>query len=146
MYEKPIPTIDADSIEYWSGAKAGKLMLQYSKVSNEYFLYSRSLGKTINDENIEWKEVSGNGEIYSFTYVHTPAGEAFKDDVPYIVAIITLKEGARIISNVITEDVTNISIGDRVKVIFEKHIVLLVHIVHNGKKQSKPKLIRFFKH
>ena len=119
MYEKPIPTIDADSIEYWSGAKAGKLMLQYSKVSNEYFLYSRSLGNTMNDENIEWKEVSGNGEIYSFTYVHAPAGEAFKDDVPYIVGLITLEEGARIISNIIVNKNEKIKIGDKVKVYFE---------------------------
>ena len=120
MPGKPIPTIDADSIEYWNGAKSEKLMLQYSKDSNEYFLYSRSLGNTINDENIEWKEVSGNGEIYSFTCVHAPAGEAFKDDVPYIVALITLKEGARIISNIIVDKNEKIKIGDKVKVYFEK--------------------------
>ena len=35
MPDKPIPTIDADSIEYWNGAKSEKLMLQYSKDSNE---------------------------------------------------------------------------------------------------------------
>ena len=120
MPDKPIPTIDADSIEYWNGAKSEKLMVQYSKDSNEYFLYSRSLGNTINDENIEWKEVSGNGEIYSFTYVHAPAGEAFKDDVPYVVALITLKEGARIISNIIVDKNEKIKIGDKVKVYFEK--------------------------
>jgi len=120
MSKKPIPTVDADSIEYWNGAKLGKLMLQYSKVSSEYFLYSGSLGNTINDENIVWKEVSGNGEIYSFTYVHTPAGEAFKDDIPYIVALITLKEGARIISNVMIDKNEKIKIGDKVKVYFEK--------------------------
>ena len=96
-------------------------ILQYNKNSNEYFLYSSSLGGAKHNENIEWKEVSGRGEIYSFTLVHAPAGEAFKDDIPYIVALITLEEGARIISNIIIEEGEKISIGDRVTVHFEKY-------------------------
>ena len=95
-------------------------MIQYSLDTKEYFLYSKQLTNSTDSKNIEWREVSGKGKIYSFTIVHAPAGPAFKDETPYIVASIELEEGARIISNVITEDVTNVSIGDRVKVIFEK--------------------------
>ena len=36
------------------------------------------------------------------------------------MASIELEEGARIISNIITKDIENISIGDSVKVVFEK--------------------------
>tara|TARA_B100001559_G_C15944932_1_gene369339 strand:- start:85 stop:492 length:408 start_codon:yes stop_codon:yes gene_type:complete len=118
--KKPRPTIDIDSKTYWDGAKNKKLMIQYSLDTKEYFLYSKQLTNTTDSKNIEWREVSGKGKIYSYTVVHAPAGPAFKDDTPYIVASIELEEGARIISNVITEDVTNVSIGDRVKVIFEK--------------------------
>ena len=121
MINKPTPVIDSDSRQYWEGAKSKKLMMQYNKNSNEYFLYSSSLGGVKHNENIEWKEVSGRGDIYSFTLVHAPAGEAFKDDIPYIVALITLEEGARIISNIIIEEGEKISIGDRVTVHFEKY-------------------------
>lgn len=120
MINKPTPIIDADSKPYWDSAKSGKLVMQYSKDSDEYFLYSRSLTNTLNDKNITWKEVTGRGEIYSFTYVHTPAGEAFKNDVPYIVALITLEEGARIIANIEVEDNRRVKIGDKVYVYFEK--------------------------
>ena len=118
--KKPRPTIDIDSKTYRDAAKNKKLMIQYSLDTKEYFLYSKQLINTTDSKSVEWREVSGKGKIYSYTVVHAPAGPAFKDDTPYIVASIELKEGARIISNIITQDIENISIGDSVKVVFEK--------------------------
>ena len=120
MTKKPHPTIDSDSQNYWKGAKSEKLMLQYCKESDEYFLYSRNSGQALKDDKLEWREVSGLGEIYSFTEVHVPAGEAFKDDIPYIVVLIKLKEGARIISNLVVSENERINIGAKVKVYFDK--------------------------
>lgn len=120
MLKKPMPTIDSDSDEYWNGAKSNKLMLRYSKDKNEYFLYSRILGNASEDDNLIWKQVSGEGEVYSYTEVHTPAGPAFEEDVPYIVALIQLKEGTRIISNIVIKGNEKIKIGDKVKVFFDK--------------------------
>ena len=117
---KPRPTIDPDSKTYWEAAKSNKLMIQHSIDTNEYFLYSKQLTNTQDSINIEWKEVSGLGEIYSYTIIHSPAGPAFANEVPYVVASITLNEGARIISNIITDNIDNISIGDKVRVVFEK--------------------------
>jgi len=117
---KPRPTIDPDSELYWETAKLNKLMIQYSKDTKEYFLYSKQLTNTQDSTNIEWKEVSGKGTIYSYTVIHTPAGPAFTDDVPYIVASITLDEGARIITNIKINNEEKISIGDKVKVFFDK--------------------------
>tara|TARA_B110000196_G_scaffold71324_1_gene61130 strand:- start:691 stop:1098 length:408 start_codon:yes stop_codon:yes gene_type:complete len=118
--KKPRPTIDPDSKVYWESAKLNKLMVQYSKDTNEYFLYSKQLTNAQDSKNIEWKEVSGQGKIYSYTVIYAPAGPAFAEEVPYVVASITLNEGARIISNIITDNTENISIGDNVEVIFEK--------------------------
>ena len=110
-YNKPIPIIDNDSKIYWESAKNNKLLIQYSKKSNEYFLYSKQLISNIDNNDIEWKEVSGKGKIYSFTEVYVPAGPAFKEETPYIVASIELEEGARIISNIVTSK-KNITIGN----------------------------------
>ena len=48
-----------------------------------------------------------------------PAGPAFKDDVPYAIALIDLKEGARMMSNIVTGDVDRVQIGQGVKVVFD---------------------------
>jgi len=118
--KKPRPTIDPDSKIYWDAANDNKLMVQYSIETKEYFLYSKQLTNAADSKNIEWRQVSGKGKIYSFTIVYAPAGPAFKDDTPYIVASIELDEGARIISNLLTDDIEKVSIGDYVKVVFEK--------------------------
>ena len=119
-YHKPRPIIDNDSKTYWESAKKNKLMIQHAKKSNEYFLYSRQLNKNIDDNDLEWIEAKGKGKIYSYTIVNTPAGPAFVDEVPYVVASIILDEGARIIGNIINSNVKNIKIGKKVKVIFDK--------------------------
>jgi len=119
-FKKPRPIIDPDSKIYWDSANDEKLMVQYSIDTEEYFLYSKQLTNAANSNKIEWRQVSGKGEIYSFTIVYAPAGPAFKEDTPYIVACIKLDEGARIISNILTDKIEEVCIGDRVKVIFEK--------------------------
>ena len=119
-HKKPEPIIDHDSKIYWESAKNNKLMIQYSKNNKEYFLYSKQLISNIDSDDIEWKEVSGRGKIYSFTEVYAAAGPSFKEETPYIVASIELEEGARIISNIINANKEEILIGKRVKVKFDK--------------------------
>ena len=67
---------------------------------------------------MEWREVSGHGEIYSFTIVRRAPEPAFESDLPYVVALVQLDEGPRILSTVEADDVESIQIGMRVRVHF----------------------------
>jgi hypothetical protein len=49
----------------------------------------------------EWQEVSGDGRIYSFVVYHRLYHPAFEQDLPYVVAIVQLAEGPRLLSNII---------------------------------------------
>ena len=42
--------------------------------------------------NLKWIELSGEGKIESFTNIHYPP-TSFKEDAPYILAAVRLKEG-----------------------------------------------------
>ena len=48
-----------------------------------------------------------------------PAGPAFKADAPYVVAVIDLDEGARMMTNIVTGDVEAVRIGQRVTVHYD---------------------------
>ena len=52
---------------------------------------------------MEWAEVSGEGTLVSFTVIHV-APEEFQEEVPYIIAIIELKEGTRVTSRLLGYD------------------------------------------
>lgn len=69
--------------------------------------------------NIESKQFSGKGKVYSFSIVHTPSPE-FKDIAPYAVAIIELEEGAKLTSQLVECDVDELKIGDEVVSVFRK--------------------------
>ena len=110
---------DVDSIEFWEGAKKEKLMIQQCSHSSEYFLYSRANLKYKGGFNYKWVEASGKGIIYSFTITNIAGGSAyFVEKTPYIVAIILLDEGVKIMSNIIAQDFKTIKIGEKVEVSF----------------------------
>lgn len=112
---------DIDSYKFWEAAKKHKLLIQRSKLSKKYFLYSRAFSGVSADEPFEWVEASGKGVIYSYTTSYIPGGcELYKDKVPYIISSILLEENIRIISNIVDSEHSKVKIGMKVKVVFKK--------------------------
>jgi uncharacterized OB-fold protein len=70
-------------------------------------------------DQVEWVTASGRGKILSFTTVYRPVTKAFAEDVPYVVALITLDEGPQMMSNVVGCPPEKVKIGMRVEVTFE---------------------------
>lgn len=118
-YNKPVPSIDPDSAPYWEGAKEGRLMIQRCNATGQTFLYSRQLVPGVVDSEVEWIEASGKGTIYSYTVARRPAGAAFADAVPYVIVSVELEEGARVMSNLVTDNPDDVAIGQAVEVIFD---------------------------
>ena len=113
--------IDKDSREFWEGAKVKKLMIQRSKQTGVYFLYSIGHSKVSAAEDYEWVQASGEGTIYSFTISYIAGGSKYYiDKTPYIIGSILLKEGVRITSNILSDNIKNIKIGKRVVVKFKR--------------------------
>ena len=104
------------SAPYWEGCRNGKLRLQYCQACERHQFYPRSLCSQCLGDTLEWRDASGYGRIASFTVIHrglTPAYPA-----PYVVALIDLEEGPRMMSNIIDAEATDISVGDEVTVAF----------------------------
>lgn len=119
MYDKPLPTIDPESAPYWEALKQRKLILKHCRDCSRHHFYPRELCPHCGSDALDWAQVSGAGSIYSYTIARRPAGPAFKADCPYVVAIIDLDEGARMMSNLIAADVESVQIGQRVQIEFE---------------------------
>ena len=50
---------------------------------------------------MRFSQVSGRGKVFSFVIYDRVYHPSFAEDVPYVVALIELEEGPRIVSNVI---------------------------------------------
>jgi uncharacterized OB-fold protein len=113
-----MPLIDDDSRTFWEGVKNHKLMIQWCSDCKKFIFYPRIICPHCFSEKVSWVEASGQGRIHSYTVVHR-AGPPFNEQTPYVVAIVELDEGVRMISRIIG-DREKISIDKPVSVVYEK--------------------------
>jgi len=119
-YRKPLPTVSDDGEYYWRAAREGRFVLQRCRSCHRYQFPSRVLCAHCGVRDPEWVENDGAGEVYSFTVVHRPPEQSFMPDVPYVVAIIQLDAGPRMMSNIVGVPSGQVRIGMRVCPIFER--------------------------
>ena len=71
--------------------------------------------------NVEWAKVKGAGKVYSYVITHQPFGEEWRDEVPYVVAIVELDDvpTVRLLANMVDCKPEDVKIGMPVEVVFD---------------------------
>tara|TARA_Y100000588_G_scaffold79757_1_gene83507 strand:+ start:209 stop:544 length:336 start_codon:yes stop_codon:yes gene_type:complete len=84
--------------------------------------YPRIVCPSCHSRNIGWTQASGKGKLYSFEIAHRSLNPAFKIEAPYILAMIELEEGPRMMSNLINidPDPAVVKCDMPVEIVFEK--------------------------
>lgn len=109
---------DGDSRMYWEGIARGELLIQRCDACSRPVFYPRSICPHCFSDQLSWIAASGKGTIYAYTVVHQAFG-AFAGDVPFIVAIVELEEGVRMMTRIIGSSRERVTIGAPVRVTFE---------------------------
>ncbi|MGH3321038.1 MAG: Zn-ribbon domain-containing OB-fold protein [Streptosporangiaceae bacterium] len=69
--------------------------------------------------DVDWIPLAGDGFLYTYTVVWHPTHAALRDRVPYVVALVELAEGPRVVANILDCPVDEVSVGMPVRVTFE---------------------------
>ena len=96
---RPLPSPTPETRPYWDALKEHKLLIQRCKDCSKAYFYPRPFCPHCFSSNVEWFEASGKGTLYSFVINHRPA-PGFGSD-PYVIAVVELEEGPRMMSNLI---------------------------------------------
>jgi uncharacterized OB-fold protein len=118
-YTKPLPLINEETKPYWDCCKKHELRMQRCLQCGYIRFPVSPICPMCHSMKAKWVKLSGKGTVYSFTIYRVPYHPAFKDDIPYVVAIIQLDEGPRMESNIIGCKVEDVSIDMPVIVSFE---------------------------
>lgn len=118
--DKFLPRPTPESVPFWQGCRDHKLLLQYCLACGKHQFYPRVICANCMSEQLEWREASGCGTLETYTIVTRAVSDAYAADVPYVIALITLEEGPRLMSNVIGCDVESVKCGLAVEVVFER--------------------------
>jgi uncharacterized OB-fold protein len=115
----PAPVANADSLPYWNAARERKLVIRQCKDCKQLHFMPRHLCPACWSDQLEWIEAKGTGRVHSYTIMRRAPLAAFAALGPYVVALIELDEGPRMVANVLGDDALAVKIGDRVQVTFE---------------------------
>ncbi|WP_324275550.1 Zn-ribbon domain-containing OB-fold protein [Blastococcus brunescens] len=119
-YSKPLPDIDDETRPFWDGALREELRMQKcSRCGHIRYPISRICPDCL-EPGHEWVPLSGRGEVYSSIVFHQVYDKAFADDVPYNVSLVQLDEGPRMFSNVVGVPPSEVTVGARVRVVFDR--------------------------
>lgn len=117
--ELPIPVANPDSQVYWDSANQERLMIRQCKACKEFHFMPRYLCPACWSIELEWIQATGLGVVHSFTIVRRAPMKEFDHLVPYVIALIELNEGPRMMANILGPDALETRIGDQVQVCFE---------------------------
>jgi uncharacterized OB-fold protein len=107
----------ADTQFFWDGVKDGRLLIQKCGGCGTLRHPPRPMCPYCH--SLEWEaiEACGRGTVYSFVMPHHPPLPFFDDG--FIVALIALEEGVRIVSNLVDVEADQPTIGMPVTVRFD---------------------------
>ncbi|MHB8511891.1 MAG: Zn-ribbon domain-containing OB-fold protein [Actinomycetota bacterium] len=95
-----LPQPDSTTINYWEAARNGQLLIMACNECNKSYFYPRPFCPHCWSANVAWQIASGEAVVYTFTIVKQNDLPPFKDRLPYVVAIVELKEGVRMTTNI----------------------------------------------
>lgn len=114
---RPLPQPTALSKPHWDGCRQGVLRVQRCADCASFVFVPQPVCTGCLGTNLEWVESSGRGTLYSYTTVHRPQRPVF--EVPYVVAIVELEEGWKMLTNLIGVEPESVEIGMPLEVAFE---------------------------
>lgn len=113
-----VPVVDADSEPFWEAVADRRLTAQKCQQCGRFVFYPRALCPFCHSEDLSWTPLRGSGTVYSFTVSRRAPSPEFADLVPYVVVLVDLDEGIRMMSNLVGA-VDDVRCGARVVVRFE---------------------------
>lgn len=119
QYTKPLPAVQPWSEEFWKAAKQNRLLIQECSDCKEKIFYPRKVCPECWSSNLGWAEASGKAKVYSHTVTMDMVEPKFMEDLPYVLALVDLEEGVRMMTRIVDCDPEEVHIGMDVEVAFE---------------------------
>lgn len=112
---KPGPVTTTLTEHYWEEASHGRLLVQLCGQCGHRQHYPGALCRRCWSGDLSWMQARGTGVVWTFTVVGMAGHPAWKDETPYILALVQLDEGPRLMTNVVDCPVDDIHVGQRVQ-------------------------------
>lgn len=108
-YTKPLPQPSALTQPFWDAARKGELRIQRCDRCARFRFYPTAVCSSCGSQAATWTRMSGRGTVFSWIVVRRAIEAAWKDAVPFTVAVVELAEQKGLL---VTGTLTGVEPGD----------------------------------
>lgn len=117
---RPLPQATVETVGYWQAAGENRLVMQRCNACGHVQFPPRAFCTHCLSDALEWAPTGGRGHVHTFTVCRIAPSAAFESQLPYVVAIVELDEGVRLLANILGVEPDRVTVGARVAVCFER--------------------------
>ena len=126
--ERPLPLFpEPDTAPFWAATAEHRLTYQVCRACGQVVFPPRRHCTCCTSGDLEWRDSAGAGTVYTFTVIRQHGHPFFRARIPYLVGLIDLDEGFRMLAE-IAADPETLQVNQRVSVTWEDHADLSVPI------------------
>lgn len=125
----PLPQPGAEDLPFWQGCRERRLMISYCADCRRFYHPPMPSCPRCASMNVGWREVSGNGTVFTYTVSHSATHPSLKGFGPYNIVVVLLDDAddVRLVSNLVDVAPDELEIGMPVSVfwdVIDEHNVL----------------------
>lgn len=107
---------------FFEAARGGRLAFPRCESCGRFHWYPMKACPHCRSRDIAWRPVAGNGEIFSWTVVRHAFDPAYRDRLPYVIALVEFADapGIRLVTNIEEADPESLRIGMQVRPVFRQ--------------------------
>jgi uncharacterized OB-fold protein len=100
----PVPAPDRDGAPFWEAAHHKRLTMQRCPACRGFTWQPKPVCPGCGSPELEWEEAGGLATILSWTVPYPPVLPAFADLLPFVVVLVGLEEGPRMVGQLVDGD------------------------------------------
>lgn len=112
------PAESDETVEFWAATRDQRFVIPWCTDCERAIWYPRLVCPRCLGESVEWRTAVGTGTVYACS-THFRAGPGRDDDGPYVVALVDLAEGVRMMTNVVGCPPETVAVGMSVALAWE---------------------------
>lgn len=116
---KPLPVPTETSAPYWNALLAHRVDIQQCSDCGHWVFYPRGHCPNCFSNKLEWKTVSGQATLLTYTIARIPTAPEFGDEMPQKLAVVQFDEGPHVNTTLVGLEEDEIEIGMRLKPVFD---------------------------
>ena len=120
LSDLPRPRPDLDTAPFWDGCRDGRFLLPVCASCGQARWPPGPMCPSCQSMQTRWEPAPDRGRLYSWVTVTHPVDEALAEQVPYVVALVELTEGVRVVANIVGCSPDTLSAGETVEMFFEE--------------------------